>query len=302
MQVEPPGFITEVLLQDPRGSHRFGNHGTAGDDGEVFTLVAVCGFQFGLEGIDEIHRLAPQADYVGFAEDEGCFFVGYDRRGFAGETDVLRADVFEQQVVGGLAGLDYVARDDHGHIGQSAHGEQIFQRLVRSAVGAYTDAAVGSGNQDVEVAIADRGADLIQIAGGGEGRVRAEDREFPFFRQASGGRGGGLLGYPHADPAILALGFARIKFADSDRTRNVQAKADHARIVAVRGQRLPEPEARRLHVDFHIFGGVPPVIAVKLGHLGIEFALDLGLVLPGVSEELLNRNLAFDTEFLQGLV
>ena len=50
-----------------------------------------------------------------------------------------------------------------------------------SAVGADADSAVGSGNQDVEVAVADRGADLVEIACGGKGGVRAETGSFPSF-------------------------------------------------------------------------------------------------------------------------
>ena len=47
----------EILLQNPGGAHGFGHHGTAGDDGEVFALVAVVGFELGLEGIDEVRGL-----------------------------------------------------------------------------------------------------------------------------------------------------------------------------------------------------------------------------------------------------
>ena len=40
---------------------------------------------------------------------------------------------------------------------------------------------------------------------------------------------------------------------------------------------------------------------MKLGHLGVKFALNLGLILPGVSEEFLDGNLAdfIDAEFRQ---
>jgi hypothetical protein len=51
----------------------------------------------------------------------------------------------------------------------------------------------------------------------------------------------------------------------------------------------PKAQARGLHLDLHGFGGVPPVVAVELGHLGVEFALDLGLIFLGVSEQLLDR-------------
>jgi hypothetical protein len=97
VQVEDAGFVAEVRLQDPRCAHGFRNHGTAGDDAEIFAFVAVFGFEFGFEGIDEVSRLVAQANYVGLAEDEWRLLVGDDRRRFAGEANVLWPNVFEQQ-------------------------------------------------------------------------------------------------------------------------------------------------------------------------------------------------------------
>src|SRR5208283_4566919 len=167
-----------------------------------------------------------------------------------------------------------------------------FERLVRGAVGADADAAVSARDQNVEIAVADRSPNLIEVARGGKGRVGAEHGELPFSGEAGGGGSGGLLGDAHADPARLALGLAGVELADSDGTGNIQAEADYPRIVAIRRKRLPETEARWFHLHLHVFGGVPPVVAVKLWHLGVQFALDLGLILPGVGEKLLDGNLA----------
>ncbi len=108
-----------------------------------------------------------------------------------------------------------------------------------------------------------------------------------------------MLGDAHADPARLALGLTGIELADGDGAGDVESEANDARIVAIGGEGLAETQARGLHLDLHVFGGIPPVVAVELGHLGVEFALNLGLILLGVGKELLDGNLAFKTEFLQ---
>jgi hypothetical protein len=51
-----------------------------------------------------------------------------------------------------------------------------------------------------------------------------------------------------------------------------------------------------------VVGGIPPVVAVELRHLGVEFALDFGLIFLGVGKELLDRDLPFESKFLQAFV
>ena len=41
---------------------------------------------------------------------------------------------------------------------------------------------------------------------------------------------------------------------------------------------------------------------MELGHLGVEFALDFGLIFLGVGKELVDRNLAIEPKFLQAFV
>ena len=43
MYIHDAGFDGVLLLQEPRGAHRFGNHGTTGNDRDVFLFVLVCG-------------------------------------------------------------------------------------------------------------------------------------------------------------------------------------------------------------------------------------------------------------------
>src|SRR5690348_3748008 len=95
-------------------------------------------------------------------------------------------------------------------------------------------------NHHIEVAITDRHAYLIEVARRGERSVRPEDRQLALSCQPYCGRGCRLLGDPHADPSLPALGIAGVKFVDCDRSRNVEPQADHALIVAVVLQRLPE--------------------------------------------------------------
>ena len=74
------------------------------------------------------------------------------------------------------------------------------------AVGTDRHPAVCAGNHHIEICVADRGANLIQIAGRSERSVSSEDGQLPFLGQTRRRGSCGLLGDAHADPAVLALG------------------------------------------------------------------------------------------------
>ena len=113
---------------------------------------------------------------------------------------------------------------NHGvHVGQTADGKQIFQRLVRGSVGTDGNAAVSAGDQHVEVAVTDRDAQLIEVAGRRESRVGANDRQLAFLGQSDGNRGRRLLGNAHAQPAAGPLRVPFVELADGDRARRYPA-------------------------------------------------------------------------------
>ena len=153
---------------------------------------------------------------MAFPKTKGVLVIGDDGGRLTGEANIFWSFVLQQQVVGGLARFDNIAGHDDRHVGQALHGKQIFQRLMGRAVGTNGDSTVGSGDHHVEIAIADGGTNLVEIAGGGEGGVGSEHGQLPFPRQSGRGGGGGLLGDAHADPAFLALRLAGIKIADSN--------------------------------------------------------------------------------------
>ena len=98
--------------------------------------------------------------------------------------------MLKQQITSRFTRLHYIARHHDRHIGQALHGEQIFERLMGRTVGTHGNAAMGSRNHHIEVAIADRGPDLIEIARRGKCGVGSEHGQLPFPGQPGRGRGG----------------------------------------------------------------------------------------------------------------
>jgi hypothetical protein len=136
-----------------------------------------------------VARLA-KTDHVRLTKHKRSLFVSNDRRGFAGEPNVFRPFVLKQKMAGRLACFDGVAGHHHGHVRKAAHRKQILERLMGGAVRADGNAPVGTRDQDVEFPVADGGADLVQISGGGERRVGAEHRQLPFPRESGCDRRG----------------------------------------------------------------------------------------------------------------
>src|ERR1017187_720067 len=301
VHVDHASLVAKFLLQYPRRAHRLGHHRPTGDDAEIFVLVFVIGGKHSLERINHFRRFAAETAHVRDSKHKWRVLASDNRRGFARETDVLGPDVLEQQIVGRLARLDGVAGHHDRHVRQSAHGEQIFQRLVRGAIGSNRNSAVSAGDQYIEISVADGNPDLVQIAGRGKGPVGAEDRQLPFPRQSRGGSGRRLFRNAHADPAIFAFRFARIEIADSDRAGNVEAEADHSLIIAIVLQRFSKALAGGLHLHFHLAGAVPPVFVRETRSLGSQCGLHFLLILIRLLQQCIVGDGLFQSEFFQGL-
>ena len=99
------------------------------------------------------------------------------------------------------------------------------------SVGAYRDTAMGAGHEDIELPVADRGSELVEIAARGEYSVGSEDRDLTFLGQACGHAGPALFRDPHAEPPVLSSRAVLVKLADRDRVGDVRAEADHALVV-----------------------------------------------------------------------
>src|SRR5208337_144419 len=91
MNVHHARFDGVLLFQEPGGAHRFGNHGAAGDDGDVLVFVVVGRTEESLKGVEEFGLHAAVANDVGDAEFIRCVGFGDDGRGFAGEAQVAGA-------------------------------------------------------------------------------------------------------------------------------------------------------------------------------------------------------------------
>ncbi len=125
-----------------------------------------------------------------------------------------------------------------------------------------------AGNFDVQIGITDRGANLVPASTGSEHAVGAGHRDQPFFRQARGHFHHVLLGNPHAEHSILALGMLGLEIRDLDRAGDVRMHGHHAFIGAGRFQPAPKAHARGVHVHFHRGAGIPPVITPELRQPG----------------------------------
>ena len=298
VQVEDAGLVAEFAPQNPGRAHGFRNHRTTCDDREVFALIFIVAFQPGFKSLQKTVARLSQPDDIGLAENKGRLLVSNDGRGLARKADVLGTFVLEQQVVCGFAGLDCVAGDDHRHVRQAAHREQVFERLMGCAIRPHGDAAVCASDHDVKLAVADRGANLIEVARGRKGRVGAEHRKLSLLGKSRRDRGRRLLGDAETDPTLLALGLGSIEVADGDGARNVQAQAYDPLIVAVLGQRLAEALAGRFHFHFHVEGAIPPVVVIELRHFLVELAINFVLVGLRLVEQCPDRNPLRHTEFV----
>ena len=89
VEVQDARFIAELFLEDVGGPHSLGNHGPAGNEGEVFVLIGVGRCQNGFEGIEEDWPFVAKADRIGLSEDERRLVIGDDGGRFTGEADIF---------------------------------------------------------------------------------------------------------------------------------------------------------------------------------------------------------------------
>src|SRR5579883_2164596 len=98
VQIQDPRFVCVFAFQDPRRTHGFGNHGSAGDDRQVFAFVLVFAFQHGLKRVGEAFPWLAEANHVRFADHERRFLPRHHRRRFARKADVLGPFVSSSRV------------------------------------------------------------------------------------------------------------------------------------------------------------------------------------------------------------
>src|SRR3974377_352230 len=95
-------------------------------------------------------------------------------------------------------------------------GERLFESLMRSAIGADGDPAVSPGDLDVEIGVADGGADLVPGPSGGEDAVGTGDRDKTFAGQAGGDAHHVLFGDADAEHAVVAFGVPGFEIRDAN--------------------------------------------------------------------------------------
>ena len=183
VHIDDASFVSKIRFQNPSRSHRLRHHRAASDDGQILLFVLmVCG-ENRLEGIREVGILAAQTNHICLPELKRRVLVRHNRRCLASETDILRPAMLQQQIICRLFRLIDITRNHDRHIRQTAHGEQVFQRLMCSPVRSYRHTSVGSRNQHVEVPIANRSSNLIQIARRRKRSISAQHRQFAFLCQ-----------------------------------------------------------------------------------------------------------------------
>ncbi len=109
VHVHDPGFVTELLLQDPCCPHGLRHHRPAGDDAQVLAFVDIVRGQHGIEAVDHLRGFTAQAYDVCHPEYKGRLLGSDDGRGFTRKANVFRSDMLQQQIVSGLPRFDCVA-------------------------------------------------------------------------------------------------------------------------------------------------------------------------------------------------
>src|SRR5690606_10206496 len=77
---------------------------------------------------------------------------------------------------------------ENTHVGYHSHAGNVLYLLVRGAVGAYCEAAMGNNKLDVELGIADCIADLVDASAGNECRIGARKCDLASYRETCGNR------------------------------------------------------------------------------------------------------------------
>ena len=163
-QVDHPG-LDALVLQLLGGNEGLVHFQAGGDDGHIAAL-------------GELFALAD-------LELEGSFIMEH-WQGQAAEAQVDGAFVLIGSLDGSL-GLHVVGRAKHRHAGDGAHKGEILAALVRGAVLAHRDAAVGGTDLDVQVGVADGVADLLKGAACGEHGKAGGKGHQPHSRHTGGG-------------------------------------------------------------------------------------------------------------------
>ena len=189
VDVHDTGLDVVLVLEDPGRPHGLGNRGAARDDRKILVLVRILRGQRVLECVLELRPSTPEPDDVCLTPFVGGLLVRHDRGRLAREPQVLRALDLEEQVLGSALRLDGIARHLDVHVGNAAHLKQLLERLVRRAVRADRNATVRPGDHHVELAVAHRRSQLVQVPSGREDAIGPEDGELPLPREPGGDAG-----------------------------------------------------------------------------------------------------------------
>ena len=139
--------------------------------------------------------------------------------------------------------LHGIARNDDRHVRNDAHDGDVFDRLMRRAVGTDRDAGVRARDLDVGFVERHDRAHLLPRTPGIEHRVARDPRNLSHRREAAGHRDEHLLG--DADLDVL-LRMRLLKAFESRRFGKIGTDAEHVAIArSGLDQSLAEPVARR---------------------------------------------------------
>src|SRR5690606_16028444 len=104
-----------------------------------------------------------------------------------------------RDVANGLTRLDGVAGYDDLHVGEGAHDGDIFDHLVRAAIGTDRDAAVSRNELHRHLSVADGLTNLLPATSGDENGEGADEHDFSGQGETGSGANHVLLRNAHVD-------------------------------------------------------------------------------------------------------
>jgi hypothetical protein len=148
----------------------------------------------------EYHRVAAVAQHIGLAEFKAIIVVMNVLKCLPCQSQESGILMIGQEAYGGL-GLAVICRLYDGHVGESPHERNVFERHLAVAVLANGNAAMRSDHGDVGFAVTDGHADDFETSNHESGE-RTDKRFFPAQGHARGGADHVLLLYAHLEKSF----------------------------------------------------------------------------------------------------
>src|SRR3974377_2435315 len=131
------------------------------------------------------------------------------------------------------------------HVGQNGGQSELFEGLMGCAIRADGNSSVSTGDLDVQIAVANGGADLVPGAPGSENAIGASNGDEAFTSQASGDAHHVLFGDADTENAFGAFRVPGFEVRDANGAGDVGVQGNDAGIVSSPFEAAAEAHARR---------------------------------------------------------